>query len=248
MQSATVNDPSPQQAAFHVEAGDWISLTHDSASNPTSAFAEVRSSNDEAFVISISRVPRWMTESVEVDGEIRHEEGLDRFASIVVNISTGPNGDWITLTQPTRSWRYNRRASRRVEMDLFVRYSILDEELHPGQELTAELDDLSVTGMRMATETALGSGSAIVASLELNDGRLSIVGDIVDDAETRVDGRYWIRVAFRRLRDNERRLLTRIVAASAGVSEDEVATPMLQRPGPPRRVVEAYCASGDRRR
>lgn len=247
--NATIQDVAPEQASFLVEEGSWISMSREGVSGPSSTFAEVRSASDEAFVVSISRTPPWMTEGLEVDGEVRHHAGLDRFASIVVNVSSGPMGDWVTLTQPERSWRYNRRASKRVPVSMRVRYSILDDEMHPGIEMSAQVDDLSVTGMRLTTDAPLAAGMAIVASVEIGHRYINAIGDVVGTGNNSMSGRPEARVAFRRLGDGERRVLTEVVASTAEIDKDQVIAPTLQRPGPPRRVVEAYSTAGqDRRR
>ncbi len=241
-------EPTQKPSSFLAEDGQWIVLIRRDADRPSRSISEIRLATFSEFVISVAEVPRWMAPGSEVDAEVDHDDGREFFVTTVLSSEQTPAGFHVTLSQPSRSWRHNRRNAKRASVEIPVRYSLLDGELHPGIDHDGVVNDLSVTGMRLDADERVPKGQAIVASLKLRDGWLNVVGDLVSEIADPADPNPQMRIAFRRLRDSERSRLIDEVSSWTDAMPDEIVSPQILRSGPPRHVVEAYAhAGGDRR-
>lgn len=231
-------------STFHAEEGQWISLSNPGVLKTSRAICEIRSATFSEFVVSVSDLPDWLAAGSELNAEINHGAGREMFLTTVLRTEPTPKGFQLVLAQPERSWRHNRRSSQRVGVDIPVRYSLLDDDQHPGVDHESIVHDLSVEGMRLDPDGPAPRGQKIVASLQLRDGWLSVLGELVVDVGA--DRGTQMRVRFTRMTDTERWRLVNEVANWSGTDPQNILAPQVVTHGPPRHVVEAY-AGRDRR-
>lgn len=233
------------EAAFVVERGQWVVFVHHVGGRQRRRISEARDATAEEFTVVVPSLPAWLAPGAVVDAEVRHDDGTDLFSTRVLRCDDAPSGHLVILRQPARSWHHDQRSARRIDVDVEVRFSQLDDTMHPGPEFDASVSDLSVTGMRLEGPTpALEPGRLLVASLRLSDGWVNVVSEVV--ARNRIDGA--TRLAFRRLPDADRRRLLAELARWSNTPAAELVSPQVLRPGPPRHVVEAYTRAGADRR
>lgn len=70
-----------------------------------------------------------------------------------------------------------RREARRVRVSRDVRF--VRSGLYAGDEVAAELQDVSTTGLRMISESPLVVGEVLEVHVEGDDDRYQLTGDVV---------------------------------------------------------------------
>lgn len=233
---------------YRADPENWVVLTCEAADRPPQTLSEVRTADNHLFTIAATTIPEWMSVGSILDAQIQNHEAAEHFFTTVLSIAHDESGDWVSLSQPERSWPVSLRQSRRAEVDLDARFSMLDRDMHPVDDHVGRIRDLSATGMQIASDVTTRDRDLVVCSVHLMSGWVNVIGEQLGDCWQDADSRQIMRLEFRRTSDAVRSQLVNEVAASTDSRPEEVIAPRLVLGCAPRHVVEAYVkAGGDRR-